>query len=409
MKYKVLLFQAYLRKPTLNFGKYLKNFKFVRIGGNVSKFSYKLLPAYREEILRRKDTSLLVRFRRLVGLPNIRIRLDRHADVLFTYGCLVFGTKPFVIYLENGLALYNYDLRIARHPLARALTIWLTSRRQCAKLVFMSEAARKSFFSTVKYPSKVEKSLRRKSIVIYPIIAQTSTSRTFHHGRRFLFAGHFYMKGGLELAYAFARLQKNHPETSLTIITTLRMIRDTDLAYIESIPGLRLVDATLEEEEMTRQFQAHDVFVLPTYREGFGLVLLEALASGMPIIANEQFATGEMVVHGANGFLFRQHPMQDYDSFTYQMFGRYHNPKDFYKILFRLQKQGRMKQVEDFLFRSMSQLAESPEKCQKFAAGSRQLYEKRFSASRLGQKMESIFEMARREFSDNHQASGHHS
>lgn len=46
-----------------------------------------------------------------------------------------------------------------------------------------------------------------------------------------------------------------------------------------------------------------DLFVLPSEAEGFGLVLLEAMAAGKPAIASDVGGMKEVVVHGETGFL----------------------------------------------------------------------------------------------------------
>ena len=45
-------------------------------------------------------------------------------------------------------------------------------------------------------------------------------------------------------------------------------------------------------------------FYLPSRSEGFSLALLEAAASGLPIIASDIPGNDEFIVHGKNGLLF---------------------------------------------------------------------------------------------------------
>lgn len=50
-------------------------------------------------------------------------------------------------------------------------------------------------------------------------------------------------------------------------------------------------------------FKNADIFVLPSYNESFGIVNLEAMASGLPIISTKVGAIPEYLVNGENGFI----------------------------------------------------------------------------------------------------------
>ncbi len=49
--------------------------------------------------------------------------------------------------------------------------------------------------------------------------------------------------------------------------------------------------------------QGSDVFVFPSLAEGFGLVLVEALAAGLPVVATRVGGAEELITPGVNGFL----------------------------------------------------------------------------------------------------------
>lgn len=55
--------------------------------------------------------------------------------------------------------------------------------------------------------------------------------------------------------------------------------------------------------DMLLVYQQADIVCLPSYREGFPRVLLEAAATGKPIIATDAPGCREMVVEGKNGYL----------------------------------------------------------------------------------------------------------
>ncbi len=393
-KKRILLFQPYLRKHILNFGKFLIHSEFIlEIPSKTQKSFYKSLPTFEYEINRIK-TGWQCKIRRALGILNIRIKIDREADVLFTYGCLLFTNKPYCVYIENGVALFNYDLRIAHHPIAKLLFAILVRMPQCHKLIFMSQAGEKSFYSTVPLTERTRTIVKKKSIQIYPLIEQEERIiKDFSSNQplKLLFAGMFYIKGGLELCHAFETLKKTYNNLELTIIAPIQTIKDSDRQYITKIPGLTLLDTTLDEAAMKKMYASHDIFMLPTYRDGFGLVLVEAIAYGMPLICTDQYATTEVVNHEYNGFVYPNHPLKDYDPITYQLLGKYYNPKDFYADLFRLQKEGQLEPVENFIISSVEKYLNNPALLREHSINSLKLYKEKFDAEKVSRQIESVF------------------
>ena len=394
MKHRVVLFQPVLRKHILSFGRYLRNFEFVikkPMGGNF----YKNLPAtYEKEIARVKNNRVNT-LRRIIGIPNARFKFDSEADLFFTYGCFLLTNKPYCVYIENGLAIYNYDHNIAKNPLARLIISFLLKRKNCKKIIFMSEAGMKSFYSTVKYSPRTQAIAHQKSIQIYPLIEDKhATPKQYHGSIKLLFVGIFYMKGGNELVHAFSRIREHYQNCELSIVTPLKTVSDKDITTMRSVPGLTLIDATLTETEVNELYQKHDIFMLPTFRDGFGLVLVEAISYGMPIICNDQYATTEVALHGYNALVYPNHPFKDYDPNTFQLFGKYYHPKNFYSALFRHQKERRLQPVEDFLYEAIEQFILEPTLLEKYSRNAIDLYNKKFHQKLITERLETVFEEA---------------
>ena len=57
------------------------------------------------------------------------------------------------------------------------------------------------------------------------------------------------------------------------------------------------------DDEVRKEFFKADVFALPSLQEGFGLVFLEAMAAGLPIVAAHAAAVPEVVPDGEAGIL----------------------------------------------------------------------------------------------------------
>ncbi|PKA98310.1 glycosyltransferase involved in cell wall biosynthesis [Flavobacteriaceae bacterium MAR_2009_75] len=62
----------------------------------------------------------------------------------------------------------------------------------------------------------------------------------------------------------------------------------------------------VDQTELVRIYNSLDVFVFPTYRESLGLVGLEAMMCGTPVIASDVEGPREYVMEGYNGFLFKK-------------------------------------------------------------------------------------------------------
>lgn len=66
------------------------------------------------------------------------------------------------------------------------------------------------------------------------------------------------------------------------------------------------------KDELKKYYQAADLFVLPTRTDIWGLVINEAMASGLPIVTTDRCVAGiEMVENGINGYII---PVDDVDS-----------------------------------------------------------------------------------------------
>jgi len=110
-----------------------------------------------------------------------------------------------------------------------------------------------------------------------------------------LFAGiDWERKGGPALLEAFRIVLDRHPDARLRIV-----------GCTPDTGGLRNCDVAgrVPLGDMPRQFAEAGIFCLPTLREPFGIVFVEAMWHGLPVVATEVGAVPDMVEPGVNGAL----------------------------------------------------------------------------------------------------------
>lgn len=120
-------------------------------------------------------------------------------------------------------------------------------------------------------------------------------------------------KGMIEMVEAWQALRKTFSSICMLVAGEFES-QDPVPQEVERVlredPGIVLAG---HRDDMPRVYSAMDVFVLPTYREGFGLAALEASAMEIPVVATRIPGCVDSVVDGETGTLV---PARDSSALT---------------------------------------------------------------------------------------------
>lgn len=110
-------------------------------------------------------------------------------------------------------------------------------------------------------------------------------------------------KGHKYLISAFKKVSQKLPEAELWIVGEgeLRDDLTKQIAKLNLTEKVKLLGTRKNIPAMLNEF---DIFVMPSVWEGLGIVVLEAMASGLPIIASDVDGLSELVKDNQNGLLF---------------------------------------------------------------------------------------------------------
>ncbi|SHH18357.1 Glycosyltransferase involved in cell wall bisynthesis [Cognatiyoonia sediminum] len=162
-------------------------------------------------------------------------------------------------------------------------------------------------------------------------------------GRQFIFVGRLAaVKGILVLIDAFAKTRAQHPDARLTIVGDgVERAKIEDFIAQKGVSDAVHLTGYLSQDEVAEHLSNSDVFVLPSFAEGVPVVLMEAMASRLPVIATRIAGIQELVADGQTGTTI---PPADVDALATAMSAMFDDPDQWSKM----GDEGRKKIETDF-------------------------------------------------------------
>lgn len=124
----------------------------------------------------------------------------------------------------------------------------------------------------------------------------------------FGFVGRFVKdKGLLDLLYSFKNIEKQNKSIKLMLVggerNDLNKINDLIVPWTLTNKNIIFCGTV---NETNKYYSAMDTFVLPSYREGFGTVVIESLSMMVPTIVSNIDGPKDIIEHLHNGLVFEK-------------------------------------------------------------------------------------------------------
>ena len=110
-------------------------------------------------------------------------------------------------------------------------------------------------------------------------------------------------KGNNELISAFQEIVSNYPNAKLLLVGEDEGSVNRNLMDWAAASECVVITGRVPHKEIPHYMAAMDCLVHPTYREGFGMVLQEAMAMAVPIITTNIPGPSEVIEEGKSGIL----------------------------------------------------------------------------------------------------------
>jgi glycosyltransferase involved in cell wall biosynthesis len=227
----------------------------------------------------------------------IRSHLSNWDEYVFTFQTQsLFDSN--LVYIPHFIYTDHTHLANLRYPMSESTRLFSEKWIELEKSIYTSAT---KIFSTSKFTatSLIEDYgvVPHKINVVYSgmnVAVNVDLSTKSYDGKHILFIGREWeRKGGPDLLEAFRKVREQHPTTVLTVVGTSPEINEPGVNVVGPVPA----------RDIPKYLLAATVFCMPSLREPSAVALVEAAASGLPVITTDIGGTPDRVIHNETGYL----------------------------------------------------------------------------------------------------------
>jgi len=211
---------------------------------------------------------------------------------------VLHGVDPFMVAPRNRSRVRNMLSR--EGEFIGSLVLVGRPLRTHAEAIGLSEVTQRIIANGVVLPAKPE-----------PRVSMEEVARPI----RILSVSNLIpLKGIDDNLHALARIEQKHPRLNWEYVIVGDGSIRGELEHLTQTLGLSTrvrFQGRLSYEATQMQMGQADIFSLPSWNEAFGIVYLEAMARGVPVIGCLENGAAEIVTAGRDGLLIRPKSVED--------------------------------------------------------------------------------------------------
>lgn len=243
--------------------------------------------------------QFLVQLRQLTNpiptLLNFQTDLSHYSTILFPQPLDSYGV--WLLQIVQGFLFQAPAVQTIFYPSAYVRKYMAAAGAPEAKMQHLGRGVDTQAFNPSRRSDAYRKQIAPNGEIIFACISRLAPEKGFEF-----------------LAQAANRLADTGLPFKLLIVGGNKnpAVEDEVHSYFAPLGDGVVFTGMLRGEALARAYAAADVFLHCSITETFGLVVLESMASGVPVIARDEGGPSETVDHGNTGFLVPPHEMDKF-------------------------------------------------------------------------------------------------